>query len=426
MSINLNKQWKDAVTALRIPFQPIVERKGKRLYIKRDAHVAATQSLKTTHDALLEWFKNFNFDSRKEISAWNKNAPFKVILHNSEKALDDIYALETARDLILTNAFQKIKAAVENYTPQFDWDDVNEPTKLRPLNGTQRMGSHRITIKEDFQTDQGKEGTCASHAGAKTILQNFYLFVHPLPISTEEISQYKTCFNTLKTDVSHDLNEIDALKCSANGYSRIILFLYLFNLIKNSRERGVNSLETLMSYVLEMPIRPRHVDILKNSQARETFLSLRRHMLPKLKHLKWINFYVVLRDLKHSDFIHMITPLLDLNFYIDATAIADTEEHGVHAITIVASTEKHITIINSWGDYVDIIDNIHGFKLSGTPYQCTTVELLLPINTSMRQPVLSRVIYTKSGFGQLTTYIGQYCNEIRNSHRGGSRTKKNH
>lgn len=315
---------------------------------------------------------------------------------------------------------------------------VERPTRLRPLIGHQPMGSQRIAIKSELMTDQGCQGTCASHGGAKIILQNVYLFVHPLPTNDEETLLYKSCFDMLKTDNNYDIDEIDPAQCSTNGYYKIILFLYLYNLVKNGRHESLDLilLFEILPPALEMSYIPFNIAIesVNHGIAKDTFLSLRGAIKPKLSNITWVNIIMQIDSdiIKHADFVNMIKPILELELYVAANLIApDVFEHNKHQVIIVSSNGNTLTLINSWGQYSNIINNIHNFMLWDHLFEINAISLLLPMYPTTPLPdfpaEIEGVIYLvndEHNRDMLKKWIPKYCANIKKyKHNGGRRRK---
>ncbi len=104
------------------------------------------------------------------------------------------------------------------------------------------------------QSYQGRENSCFAHSAALMIFHNIY----KLPLTKEEEDIYERNNCNLHLNTTKVLEEYDALqtKCGEKGATRILLFLYIYNVIK--KKYGCNFGDAALSiiYYLTIPFQP--------------------------------------------------------------------------------------------------------------------------------------------------------------------------
>ena len=190
-----------------------------------------------------------------------------------------------------------------------------------------------------------EDDTCRFHTVSRMIVN--VVFDPLLPMSPAELKLYEDCM-PLKTPVTPEiLASYSEERCSRNGYIKIMLFYYFFELAQRT---GV---PTLQGTVIQdfLALEPLHVPGINE----EAFAHLRGTFDPH-----WFGFHIQLddEDLFPEIQERAIRPILLLSGYLEL-GLEDDKPKGKrgrqqHMVLIVGEDERGIHIKNSWGKLLDI------------------------------------------------------------------------
>jgi hypothetical protein len=201
------------------------------------------------------------------------------------------------------------------------------------------------TPTKTFQDDE----TCRFHTVSRMIVN--VVFDPLLPMTTEELTLYEECM-PLRTPIRPEtLASYSEKRCSRNGYIKIMLFYYFFELAQRT---GVPTLEgtVIQKFLALEPLVPNVHGINE-----EVFAHLKDTFSPN-----WFGFHIQLDDTDLFPEIQerAIRPILRLSGYLEL-GLEDDRPNGKrgrrkHMVLIVGEDERGIHIKNSSrGKLLDII-----------------------------------------------------------------------
>jgi surface protein len=289
--------------------------------------------------------------------------------------------------------------------------DANKPRKHRSI----------LQKQSSICTDQGRENTCYAHSVAKIYLQNIYLYVHPIEVTYTE--RFQTCFDVLKTDIDHDYNSKISLGRCGYGYYKILLFLYLYWLIKAPEDKDVfpDQFNNLISTVTAMDEIPN----LFNGQNKIQFEKIRKVITNKIqqRHVMWDCFIIFIHPSTARLLKQILISILNLGFYIevtlDDTDITSTNQLG-HSVIMTTYNGVEFGIVNSYGDIISTTTDISKITLHGTVFEVNMFLFILPFYADT--PRLPKYVITedleKKFTPQLLPHLVEwttgYADNIRN------------
>ena len=216
------------------------------------------------------------------------------------------------------------------------------------------------------------DSTCQFHTTSRMIIRS--VFDPLLPMTPEESERYESCMPLVTPVTSETLATYSEERCSENGYIKIMLFYYFFELTKRS---GICTIRrTSFSELLAMP--PLDVPGINE----EVFAKLRGSF-----NLNWFGFQLQLDDIDLFPDIQrkVIRPILDLGGYlalgvefVDKKRKRDITEK--HIVLVVGEDERGIHIKNSWNSPIDIVRFIHTIVLDRrVPAKPIDLFFILPV-----------------------------------------------
>lgn len=261
-------------------------------------------------------------------------------------------------------------------------------TKSLPLsfNSIPRSPLKKMSITK---TNQGEEGSCVAHTISRLIVKNVFERLYPLKISLAEEKLYEknNCNIYLNTDTKAKTNagylDLTPTKCGQKGYYKILLFLYVYYIIRDNFDcDGISYLSS--SYVLNL--------LFTNSVMPKIFqqsihLPILSYLLEKIKSkIKFMNIKYEIVDMDNDNNSIIIRKLLDEGLYV-GVSLSPRYGDG-HTATIVGHTPYHFVIKNSWNTYKDYIPYKYlndYFKIGYMSYKINQYYLILPIYKNMER-----------------------------------------
>jgi hypothetical protein len=214
-------------------------------------------------------------------------------------------------------------------------------------------------------------------------------------------------------------------KCGI-GYFKILLFLYLYFRFKQSREAlNIVLFSDMIRIAVQMP------DIGKfKGRIQTNFGALRQRIQHKIKSrgLIWDTFNVPC-NLNTIPFLKdIVIPILHLGFYIYVFVEHPTFPIG-HAVVLVKHSNElgndYFAISNSWGEQVDITNNLNEIYLQGRVCSVKHFVFVLPF-CKKDTPTTPFPHQPLTSITTLLEWIPHYVRDIQalKSRSGGKKTKK--
>ena len=256
-------------------------------------------------------------------------------------------------------------------------------------------------------THQRQTLTCSYHAIAKVIVQNVFQSISPKEVDAALYTKNQ-CNKYLDDEVfKSSIAKLTPEECSPGGYERILQFLYVYYLISETHkicegekyvhkgkeypvgtEKPVNSREIkrALSQMWENKI-PRYFESLPHSRLVEMVDEV--NVAKEIMGIKYIvrNYYLHQSLMTKADFSKIfenIQKSIRKGFYLylglRQEKEEDEDEHGYHAVHVVATFRNKLVIKNSWGDGLYEMDIDGEVNLKGRVYKIYLVTFLLPVN----------------------------------------------
>ena len=269
-------------------------------------------------------------------------------------------------------------------------------TKSLPLsfNSIPRSPLKKMSITK---TNQGEEGSCVAHTISRLIVKNVFERLYPLKISLAEEKLYEknNCNIYLNTDTDTKAKtnagylDLTPTKCGQKGYYKILLFLYVYYIIRENFDcDGVSYLSS--SYVLNLLFNTNNTHNVMPKIFQQSFhLPILNVLLEKIKSIIKINIKYEIVDMandNNNNSIMIIRKLLDSGLYV-GVSLSPRYGDG-HTATIVGHTPYHFVIKNSWNTYKDYIPYKYlndYFKIGYMSYKINQYYLILPIYKHMER-----------------------------------------
>jgi uncharacterized protein YdeI (YjbR/CyaY-like superfamily) len=298
-----------------------------------------------------------------------------------------------------------------------------ELVELLPVKRMQTALTRQISITKSNQTSAP---TCSYHSMSRLFLQNRFIFVKPLQV--DDIYDKNDCNRFLiPVEVEKTgLDTLDDVRCSPGGYDKILLFLYIYFLLKetDSCKQSIGELIPRQVAALKMPDFLKSTKYEHGAKHKHRLLSL----LTEIKHLssglKWKEYSFSFNTIEEPLLFSVIQKLINLRFYVQLTCCGGREIS--HAVTIVGVQEGNYIIKNSWKELEDIVPSIKFFYLKGwpTPWMGTELLIYIPIISSEPTDGVKGKDYDISKLTMFDAWLDDYTVEIQRAPRGGRKTKR--
>lgn len=189
-----------------------------------------------------------------------------------------------------------------------------------------------------MHTKQGDADTCRFHTLAKLIVRA--VFDPLLKMTEEDTVKYQSCM-PLETPMNATYSEE---KCSKNGYLKIMLFYYFFELTQQLDLHSINgpAIQQLLNVELMPPL----------------FDELKPHI-----NTDWFGYQVQLSDPDLFPLIQekIIKPVLDSGFYLELGLESERTQH----LVLIVGVDDGLVIKNSWDDVTTSVPFLDEIELEG-------------------------------------------------------------
>jgi hypothetical protein len=319
----------------------------------------------------------------------------------------------------LTEEMCFIAVRQNNYAYRYVPKELITPelVKLLPV----KRGPPSLTRQvSETKSNQTSAPTCSYHSMSRLFLQNRFIFVKPLQV--DDIYDKNDCNRFLiPVEVEKTgLDTLDDMRCSSGGYDKILLFLYIYFLLKetDSCKQSIGELIPRQVDAIEIPV------FLKSTKHEHRLLSL----LTEIKHLssglKWKEYNFLFNSIEEPLLFSVVQKLINLRFYVQLHCCGGRDSG--HAVTIVGVQEGNYIIKNSWSILVDIVPSIKFFYLKGwsTPWMGMELLIYIPIISSEPTDGVKGKDYDISKLTMFDAWLDNYTVEIQRKPKGGRKTKR--
>jgi hypothetical protein len=244
-----------------------------------------------------------------------------------------------------------------------------------------------------------------AHAFAKVVLQNVYRFVHPMNVPSREIAKFRSCFAVLDTSDERVLSHLAGLsrdRCGDAGLDKILLFIYLFNIIECRRLETMKLFREYMGILdtgLPRAIRmedPLEGIALFRGEIGERFRGLRERIIGTIREqrLTWITFTINNDATNTPQLQRILQNILSLGLYVFmgmkaseesiqermVEGITEEEARDVgHAVIMVKYNNGEYTTVGSYGEGVETTRDVNKLRLGRIVYDLSHYKFILPI-----------------------------------------------
>ena len=301
-----------------------------------------------------------------------------------------------------------------------------------------------LSRQQSISTNQGNKGTCMAHSFAKVLLQNIYRFVYPMTVPPSEIDNFQSCFSVLSTndkDMQRHLSEISRDKCGRAGYDKILLFIYLYNLVECNRSPQTQTQEE--------NVNKQFINALQMNEPFENFFHGRnailfgelRAIITKKIQVQKLNWIIVSLNNNNptpesTRILHnILVKILSLGLYVlmgmylseESKLLRNREDENPpgtdvsgHAVVMVKYENGFFNITNSWGKRIETTRDVNNLQIKNYMLHIVSYSFVLPIydndiqfplpNTSSIEPIDWSVLERWThNYG---THIQQYRHEF--------------
>ena len=217
--------------------------------------------------------------------------------------------------------------------------------------------------------------TCRFHTLSKMIIKA--VFDDLLPITEDEDIRNCKRFMPLETPVTAEqLATYSEERCSRNGYIKIMLFYYFFELTKRVDLRTIEGGEDLQR-LLDLP------SIEEMPQVDEILPELRE----KIREQKWFGYKLHLGYPEQFPTIitELLVPLFKAGLYVELNLkpFSDDDlddEEGEHTVLIVGISDGKLIIQNTWEEAESIVAFEEIIELEGEVFAVDVLYFMFPLD----------------------------------------------
>jgi hypothetical protein len=280
-------------------------------------------------------------------------------------------------------------------------------------------------------TNQGKQGTCLSHAFAKVLLQNVYRFVHSMNVEENEVYKFKSCFVVLNTDKKYEYDYdylLSEKKCGRAGYHKILLFIYLYSFIVCDTTSDVKNQRLILSTALTTAIKMLPIHGLFKSENERQFNELRTTITETIRshNLKWTMFYVHCEQDINLFLKRILIDIVSLGLYIYCSLIPTNETRELrrrrgqsedqvdlgHAVTMVKYQNGYFGIAGSYGKAIENTQDITHLYIHPYHYTIARYLFILPMYPGIRDIPHEDIFYDEQ-IRRLHAWVRDYVENIK-------------
>ena len=292
--------------------------------------------------------------------------------------------------------------------------NIPPPLPLYVKNALQRNTLQRAITTT--HTQQGEQGSCFIHATVRLYLKNIIEVFYNLKLSKLDEMEYyiNKCSLLLKTDEIDKHIKSNAFdKCSINGKKKMVLFLYLYKILKKRYTCDGGMTTVSMSYLLLLFNKMTNKFIESDESLvdeeilsefgkyshdiLEVFETVQKKMI---KDKSRVDFqYIPIKNFDDNfemnnidDLFRIFKKLIDCGLYITLSLkTSSIKTYQGHSITIVDydNEEYGFMIKNTWNTFIDFIsyNSFFGYNLlkgNSQPFIITGIYIIYPLVLGMK------------------------------------------